>query len=96
MGESYGDWLGESTQSIWLRDLDLIQEMDLNLLRVTWRTFFLKKKHKKNGRSEGAGCDFCLTNVFLLGCVFLDPKIEIPENRTNVLFLNVLVKKSQK
>jgi len=34
VGESYGDWLGESTQSIWLRDLDLIQEMDLNLLRV--------------------------------------------------------------
>lgn len=68
MGESYGDWLGESTKSIWLRDLDLIQDMDLNLLRVTWR-FFFEKKHKK---MEGpkVGCDFvCFFNLFLLGCV---------------------------
>lgn len=96
MGESYGDWLGESTKSIWLRDLDLIQDMDLNLLRVT-RRFFFEKKHKK---MEGpkVGCDFvCFFNLFLLGCVvfLLDPKIKIPENRKKCPLLNVLVKKSQ-
>ena len=44
VGESFGDWLGESTSSIWLRDLDLIQQMDVNLLRVTCLVihFFLK------------------------------------------------------